>query len=117
MFEKFHFCEECKGKIRQTRTVAIFQYYFLLCILLRTGGSIQDECLFHSKTQHATVQYNPQLFEHVRVYLLQFLTQEYTSSNNLLSLTMSNTRLKQKSVINNLVTMEVNYSLVTLSRT
>jgi hypothetical protein len=37
-------------------------------------------------------------------YLLQSLTQDYTSSNDKLSLSTPNTRLREKSVINSLVT-------------
>jgi hypothetical protein len=64
------------------------------------------------KTQHTTVQYNQQLSEHKSTSIFRNLSHETTLSPTIDC--PSNTRLEKKSVINNLVTTEVNYSLVTL---
>jgi hypothetical protein len=93
-------------------------------------GSIQGGSLFQlqNSTQYSLIQSvsnSPSTAEQClsahllrssckRFYTQRCPSQDYTSCNDLLSLTVSNTRLKQKSVLNSLVTMEVNYSLVTL---
>jgi radical SAM superfamily enzyme len=70
------------------------------------------ELYCNSKTQHTTIKYSQQLSEHnVRVYLSLSPTPDCLHDMSLAILTLDSNQL---TVMNNLVTMEPNYSLFTL---
>jgi hypothetical protein len=70
------------------------------------------ELCCNSKTQHTTVKYSQQLSDHnVLVYLSLSPTPDWLHDMSLTILTLDSNQL---TVMNNLVTMEPNYSLFTL---